>query len=605
MKRKLITRALMIIASIAILTAPVHGQQIPREFTKILSIGDSITEGISTSKSYRFRLTNQLDNTACNYEMVGSQTTNRDGSFVSKHEGYSGHGIEHFLNSLAQNPGIDSIINTEQPDVVLIHLGSNDMNRNQGVDATAVELQLLINRIWAIKSDIQIYVANVIPWFGSSNINPTIGADVNSLGPAFRTVVDNINSNQLHIVNVKNGYLPGFMINDGIHPNDLGDDFIANAFLARIHANNDCPTPPITLISSPLNDGDTLSSTHTFTGSAADTDGDGIQRVRLAIQDNSYTSSSDRWFNFSSGQFGPFSESTAVLSNASPTSVMWSKSVTLPPGGSYRIFALAVDSLGNQNYFNSGFWPTSTDFFTSSDSDKPTTTIATPAAGDTRSPGGLLLSGSASDTGGSGIDFVQIALRDRDTQQWYNFSNNSFSGAVGSGAVAANLFNTTTNSTDWRRIVTLGQGSYTLRVRTFDNENNVSDYSTRFFDVQIPDSTAPTTAITTPAVGDTRPSGGILLSGIASDIGGSGIDFVEIELRSRDTLEWYNFSNNSFTGTVGRGTIPAILSNTTTNSTDWRRIARNIDPGSYLLRVRAFDNENNVSTWRTRIFDVQ
>ena len=141
-------------------------------------------------------------------------------------------------------------------------------------------------------------------------------------------------------------------------------------------------TPPETILVSPsvppdVNpfDFDTVSATHTFTGSATDMEGDGIQRVRIAIEDNNHTTNNNRWFNFGTGQFGSYSETIAILTNQTPNSASWSITTTLPSGGDYQFYALAVDSLGNQDDFNSGVWPQNTRFFTSSDTLAPLSLI--------------------------------------------------------------------------------------------------------------------------------------------------------------------------------------------------------------------------------------
>jgi len=47
---------------------------------KVMAVGDSITHGVSGTKSYRHDFTNMLTGAACNFEMVGSQTSSRTGS---------------------------------------------------------------------------------------------------------------------------------------------------------------------------------------------------------------------------------------------------------------------------------------------------------------------------------------------------------------------------------------------------------------------------------------------------------------------------------------------------------------------------------------------
>ena len=48
-----------------------------------------------------------------------------------------------------------------QPDVVLLHAGTNDILQGQGAESTAAELSSLIDAIRAGKSDVRIVLATV------------------------------------------------------------------------------------------------------------------------------------------------------------------------------------------------------------------------------------------------------------------------------------------------------------------------------------------------------------------------------------------------------------------------------------------------------------
>jgi len=171
--KKLISRlsTLLLLSTLASATASAE--------IKILAVGDSITEGIGGATSYRKPLIDKLDLLGCDFSMVGSRPSNRTGSFISPHEGYSANPVEHFLNATGNNPGINNMMDTEDPDVVLVHLGSNDMRLGSPIygsyanGGTITELKRFVSRIQAKNSSAEIFVANVIPWFGTSN--PNIG----------------------------------------------------------------------------------------------------------------------------------------------------------------------------------------------------------------------------------------------------------------------------------------------------------------------------------------------------------------------------------------------------------------------------------------------
>ena len=145
---------------------------LPKEPTiKVMAVGDSITEGVLGQKSYRNELVPLLTQSECSFEMVGSKLNNETStSFRSPHEGYSGHPADRFINGHANsgNPGIGVMMSSQSPDTVLIHLGSNDMRLGQGVSQTVNEIDQIVTRIWNNNPQAEVFVANVIPWFGTS-----------------------------------------------------------------------------------------------------------------------------------------------------------------------------------------------------------------------------------------------------------------------------------------------------------------------------------------------------------------------------------------------------------------------------------------------------
>ena len=223
---------------------------------RIMALGGSITQGIGGEKSYRDPLTKMLDASACEFQMVGSQSDNLTPTdFSSPHEGYSGHRIDYFLEGIeessgrVENAGIEQIM-TSNPDVILIHLGSVDMFVGQPVDGeylvggkggTIAELDELVARIWNSNPDAQLYMADVIPWFGVSASNPKIGEDIQSLSSAITGWIGEKADSRLHLVEVNKDYSAELMQADLIHPNTAGDEFIASRFLSVLRDNGVCP----------------------------------------------------------------------------------------------------------------------------------------------------------------------------------------------------------------------------------------------------------------------------------------------------------------------------------------------------------------------------
>ena len=86
--------------------------------TRIMCVGDSITEGGTDFFIYRPLLNLQLEAAGYPYEFVGSKSSTHDG-VVLKHEGYSGNNAEQVAAKIAAN------FANNIADIVLIHAGHN------------------------------------------------------------------------------------------------------------------------------------------------------------------------------------------------------------------------------------------------------------------------------------------------------------------------------------------------------------------------------------------------------------------------------------------------------------------------------------------------
>jgi lysophospholipase L1-like esterase len=125
---------------------------------RIMPLGDSITYGVGSpsSSSYRAALWNRLAVQAgYAVDFVGSQ---RSGALPDQdNEGHSGWRID----EIAAN--IDGWLATSQPDVVLLHIGTNDMNQNYQVDTAPQRLAALADRILADRPSATVLVAKIVP----------------------------------------------------------------------------------------------------------------------------------------------------------------------------------------------------------------------------------------------------------------------------------------------------------------------------------------------------------------------------------------------------------------------------------------------------------
>ncbi len=206
-------------------TCRFESEPAPVEMVRIMPVGDSITHGHRSVNSYREPLEDLLEANDCNFRYVGSQQRNylHDG-YRAPHEGYSGHTADDFLNGYYNNRGIDHSMSSHEPDVVLLHIGSNDMNRGHSISGTIVEIDQIINIIHQQNSIATVLLANVVPWYGTPQ------QSVRTLGDRIEAYVKQLSDQRVWLVDVRSGYSRNMMISDGVHPNSTGEAHIADAF---------------------------------------------------------------------------------------------------------------------------------------------------------------------------------------------------------------------------------------------------------------------------------------------------------------------------------------------------------------------------------------
>ncbi|MDT5037196.1 MAG: hypothetical protein QOE03_2381 [Micromonosporaceae bacterium] len=180
--------------------------------TRIMPLGDSITEGIgsSTDSSYRAELWRRLvDVDGFGVDFVGSL---RHGQLPDvDHEGHSGWTIAQIA---AQ---IDGWLATSRPDVVLLHIGTNDMRTAATAAGAPQRLSALIDRIRVDLPATTVFVAQIVP----STEAGTNGRVV-TFNAAIPGIVAASNSTRVRLVNMFGAVNSATDFADSLHPNDSG-----------------------------------------------------------------------------------------------------------------------------------------------------------------------------------------------------------------------------------------------------------------------------------------------------------------------------------------------------------------------------------------------
>ena len=189
---------------------------------KIMPIGDSSTQMYSDHDSYRRPLWHLLRNGGFNVDFVGSQNLNKGGppphpDFDMDHEGHSGWRTDEMV------AGIGAWARNFRPTITLIHLGSNDVFQYQSNSSTIAELGQLIDTLRVVNPNIKILLAQILP----STFNATDIVDLNNRIPGL-AASKNTAPSPVIVVDQWTGFSVSQDMYDGIHPNDAGDQKMAN-----------------------------------------------------------------------------------------------------------------------------------------------------------------------------------------------------------------------------------------------------------------------------------------------------------------------------------------------------------------------------------------
>jgi tripartite motif-containing protein 71 len=344
--------------------------------------------------------------------------------------------------------------------------------------------------------------------------------------------------------------------------------------------------PPVSHVTAPALDAVVPPGPVVIQGTTGDNVG--VTQVQVAVRDRN----TNRWFNGGTGQFvnGPVVWNPASVATPGAFETTWSYSFAggSVGSGAYYATSRALDAAGNIET-DTPF--TRFDIAGTGDTLAPDTSITTPASGQSFAPGTTIgMNGSASDN--TGVNAVQVAIRDVGSGQWWTGS------AWGSGQqwLAATVFSPGASTTGWSFTWPApGIGSYELHARAVDAASNVdSSPAMAPFSVAPSDTSAPTTTLSTPTNGQSFLLGPISISGSASD--DVGVTQVRVSIRNNATLQWWNGSTwGAF------AYVPATLLTPGGTTTSWSYSFTPSATGSYGIQVRSVDAAGNVgdnTAWR-------
>lgn len=209
--------------------------------TRIQPLGDSITFGSGAAGGYRNRLYQLLTASGYNVDFVGTQTSNGVATLPdSDHEGHSGYRIDQIDSGYA-----GYLAPIAAPDVVLLHIGTNDFGQNVNTTTAIDRWDALITKITNAVPGVQVVATNLMERNEPYNariiqqFNPFVQGKIAAQVAAGRKVT---------FLDMRS-FVPVAEMPDQLHPGQVGYNHMADAFylgvMAAITPKHDLTGPAI------------------------------------------------------------------------------------------------------------------------------------------------------------------------------------------------------------------------------------------------------------------------------------------------------------------------------------------------------------------------
>ena len=221
------------------------------ETVNILALGNSITNGTDHYNSYRRVLWQKLHADKYNFDFVGSWNGHHMGGLVPNpdfdmnHDGHSGWTAENVLHP----PDWDSVrANITQwlthytPDIVLLELGTNEVFQCTSPANAIVSLSKIIEALRTKNPVVKIFLAQIPP-LGSEWVDKKLCGDNITYGQAVITFNEQLSifgaskntvDSPVIVVDQFTGVNPAVDMYDDIHPNEVGEDKMADKWFQAI-----------------------------------------------------------------------------------------------------------------------------------------------------------------------------------------------------------------------------------------------------------------------------------------------------------------------------------------------------------------------------------
>ena len=206
---------------------------------RIMALGDSITEADTNHAGYRFWLHQQLLSAGYSFDMVGTRNGNHiqghhnsQGNpkypwFDRDHQSRWGAKLSEWQASIGQWAPL-------KPDVILIHIGHNDIRGGTSPQQMINELDAFINELRTrVNPNIKILLAQPV-----KNISLGHVAEMDQYRALLPGLAQAKNTAQspVRVVDQYTGFEPAQHTYDQVHPNESGEKLVAGKFFTAIQS---------------------------------------------------------------------------------------------------------------------------------------------------------------------------------------------------------------------------------------------------------------------------------------------------------------------------------------------------------------------------------
>ncbi len=204
-----------------------------------MPLGDSITQALTGHASFRYWLWHQLTDADYSVDFVGTMYGVYAGpplynDFDQDHEGHWAWRADQILERTLE------WALAGKPDIVLIHLGHNDLGQGQGVDSTIDDLAAIVGDFRIANPEITVLIAHVIP-----STQPQF-SEIPELNTEIAVLAALLDTPRSRVIAVDQwtGFDPVADTYDGTHPNEVGERKMADRWYEAIDGVLG-PRPPV------------------------------------------------------------------------------------------------------------------------------------------------------------------------------------------------------------------------------------------------------------------------------------------------------------------------------------------------------------------------